>query len=196
MSSKNFLPAVVQCVYTLEISSSFFYHYAQYDNHTPSCQHVVLSSFLYFSFIHAHPILFIIHPNSITTLFLAALILVQQQHSSVYLKTQGINPDDHPIKQEIARIQLYFKKLKERSNKASSNDNRNDDDDDNHNSSTSSDNSNNSNSVHLNNNTTTANTSQQDSFPTTTTSSTTLPEGDNKKRKNKASDSSKRKKKK
>ncbi|KAF0975046.1 hypothetical protein FDP41_005799 [Naegleria fowleri] len=114
----------------------------------------------------------------------------------LYLKTQGINPDDHPIKQEIARIQLYFKKLKERSNKASSNDNRNDDDDDNHNSSTSSDNSNNSNSVHLNNNTTTANTSQQDSFPTTTTSSTTLPEGDNKKRKNKASDSSKRKKKK
>ncbi|KAL9647148.1 hypothetical protein ABK040_004864 [Willaertia magna] len=30
----------------------------------------------------------------------------------MYLKTQGINPEDHPIKEEIARIQMYFNKLK------------------------------------------------------------------------------------
>ena len=42
-----------------------------------------------------------------------------QNNVLVYLKTQGINPEDHPIKQEINRIQLYFKKLKEKQLKKS-----------------------------------------------------------------------------
>ncbi|KAG2392592.1 hypothetical protein C9374_011317 [Naegleria lovaniensis] len=103
----------------------------------------------------------------------------------LYLKTQGINPDDHPIKQEIARIQLYFKKLKERSNKASA--------------ASSNDNSSISNNHLNNNNNTTTNVdeaSQQVSSNPSSPSNNTILDGDNKKRKNKASDSSKRKKKK
>lgn len=31
----------------------------------------------------------------------------------VYLKTQGISPSSHPVKQELERVKLYIKKLKE-----------------------------------------------------------------------------------
>jgi len=31
----------------------------------------------------------------------------------VYLKTQGVSPTNHPVKQELERIKLYIKKMKE-----------------------------------------------------------------------------------
>jgi len=31
----------------------------------------------------------------------------------VYLRTQGCNPNDHPVKQELERIKLYIQKIKE-----------------------------------------------------------------------------------
>jgi hypothetical protein len=31
----------------------------------------------------------------------------------VYLKSQGIDPNEHPVKQELERVKLYVKKIKE-----------------------------------------------------------------------------------
>jgi len=31
----------------------------------------------------------------------------------IYLRTRGMNPNDHPVKQELERVKLYIKKIKE-----------------------------------------------------------------------------------
>jgi exosome complex protein LRP1 len=39
----------------------------------------------------------------------------------VYLKTQGIDPSQHPVKKEIQRIQSYMQKLREKQSNATQN---------------------------------------------------------------------------
>ena len=85
----------------------------------------------------------------------------------MYLKTQGINPEEHPVKQEIARIQLYFKKLKEKQRK-----------------------------VALENQPTNETSETSINSTSETKDDNSSEDGDNKKRKNKATDNKQRKKKK
>ncbi len=39
----------------------------------------------------------------------------------MYLKTQGIDPSQHPVKKEIQRIQSYMQKLREKQSNATQN---------------------------------------------------------------------------